>query len=147
MDRTHSTLLPDLLMTNFLAHFTPYTRPAGNALTKATNSSSQTTTDPLTISLFIDGSLFELFINDRFAMSSRTYPSRADATYIGFEGQGDGIVVTNITLWDQMRNIWPERPANASSPLVFDGYCETHVCFPNPYVDEGFQIYDGYKFV
>lgn len=80
-------------------------------------------------------------------MSSRTYPSRADATYVGFEGIGEGIVVKNIRSWDVMHPIWPDRPLNASSPLEFDTYCETHLCFPNPYVDEGVAIYDGYKFV
>lgn len=120
-------------MTTYLAHFTPYTRSGG-------------ATDPLTISLYVDGSLFELFINERFALSARTYPSRADATYLGFEGTGMGdMQVLNITYFDNMLQVWPERPLNASSPLVFDGYCQTHVCFPNPYVDEGYPLYDGYK--
>lgn len=44
-----------------------------------------------------------------------------------------------------MLNVWPNRPLNASSPLVFDPYYETHLTFPNPYVDEGYPIYDGYK--
>lgn len=140
LDRDHSTLLPDFLMTTFLGHFMPYTRAD-------VTSDNSTSTDPLNFSIFVDGSLFEIFINDRFAMSSRTYPSLVNSTFVAFEGVGDGIVVQNITLWDTMYPVWPERPLNASSPLVFDPYCDTHVCFPNPYVAEGVEIYSGYKFV
>lgn len=87
--------------------------------------------------VFIDGSLVELYINvrsicfvcktelttlqDRFWLTTRIYPGRTDSTSFGiFVGNNASVEVSKITAWTGTANIFPERPLNSSSELVFD---------------------------
>ncbi|KAK3170454.1 hypothetical protein Dsin_032704 [Dipteronia sinensis] len=102
-----------------------------------TKNETGNTTEPITMDIYIDGSLIEIFINERYVLSSRSYPSLANSTGIGFDvDEVYSVTVSNINVWQSMSNVWPDRPLNASSPLEYDEYYETHVTFPNPYVAE-----------
>ena len=73
--------------------------------------------------IFIDGSLVELYINDRFWLTTRIYPARNDSVgfgvYVG-EGNSTQVEVPEFISWTDTANVWPERPSNSSSQLVFD---------------------------
>ena len=84
-------------------------------------------------------------------MSARIYPSRHDATSLYFEtlGCGDhGVKLEGVKVWE-MKSVWPHRPSNASSPLEWDEYFETHLTVPNAgeYVVGGEEtaIYAGWR--
>jgi len=75
----------------------------------------------------VDGSLVEIFANDRFAMTSRIYPSRLDSRGVGLYAEpGVKVKYEAIEMWDGLANVWPERPLNSSSLLVFDTAAETN---------------------
>lgn len=73
------------------------------------------------MSVFVDGSLVEVYVNDRFALTSRIYPSREDSTGISlFKGDDAEVTYSSFEIWDGLLNVWPHRPANSSSLLVWD---------------------------
>lgn len=113
-------------------HFEPYRAARSNQ------------TEPIVFDIFVDGSLLEIFINDRFALTTRIYPSRADALGISLFSNGGPTQFENVTVYDDMVDVWPDRPMNSSSPLHYDPYYETHVTFPNQYVPEGTELYAGW---
>lgn len=133
LDRTHSTLLaashPAIGTATFVGHFETFSYLNG--------------TEPLVMDVFVDGSLLEIFINDRFAMTSRVYPSRADALGAAIVLKGEA-VVERVKFWEMERNVWPERPLNTSSEMLFDEYYEIHIMFENPYLEKGYEVYAGY---
>lgn len=101
-------------------------------------------TEAIVADVFVDGSLLEVFINDRFALTTRAYPSRADALGLSLFSTGGPTHFENVTVYTDMLDIWPDRPRNSSSPLHYDPYYETHVTFPNPYAPEGTELYMGW---
>ena len=101
--------------------------------------------EALNFDIFVDGSLIEIFINDRFAMTSRIYPTRADALDTAVFARQGPVSFTELRLWDIRKDLFPRRPLNSSSPLHFDPYYETHITFKNVYgMPIGTQLYDGY---
>ena len=130
LDRSHSSLIPTVIKTTFVGHFEPYMYANG-------------TTEDMAMDIFVDGSLLEIFINDRFAMTSRIYPSRADALGAAIVSHGGSTKVGRIKFWEMDLNVWPERLLNASSPLLQDAYYETHIEFENPYLPTGYELYVG----
>ena len=79
--------------------------------------------------IYMDGSLVEIYINERFAMTARIYTAMTCSTgfgaYVGEGGEGKGVMFENVESWVGLRNVWPERPANSSSPLLWDSPEET----------------------
>lgn len=76
--------------------------------------------------IFVDGSLVEVFINDRFALTTRIYPSRDDAFNIfHYVAEGSAATFDNLELWTDIINVWTERPANSSSALITDSPGDT----------------------
>ena len=81
------------------------------------------------MNIFIDGSLVELYINDRFWLTTRIYPARLDSTSFGvYVGDGDGaqVEVPEFVSWVGTANVWPDRPLNSSSALVYDTVEQTN---------------------
>lgn len=79
------------------------------------------TTETIDMDIFVDGSMIEAFVNDRFALTSRIYPSREDSSGIAlFSGEGVDVQYSGFELWDGLLNDWPDRPRNSSSRLIFD---------------------------
>lgn len=114
---SHSSSIPSIALNyTVIGYFAPYTY-------------ARTGVEDLELDIFIDGSLVELYINDRFWLTTRIYPARTDSTgfgvYIG-EGESEASVeVKECTAWVGTANVWPERPVNSSSQLVFDSAAET----------------------
>ncbi|OMP86679.1 Acid beta-fructofuranosidase [Diplodia seriata] len=138
LNRARSSLITNFTQSSFNAYLEPFLFPASNG---------DVVPEPLTFDIFVDGSLLEIFVNDRLSLTSRVYPSRADAlgaAVVSTGGGGAAAVFENVTFWDGMRDVWPSRPANTSGELHVDPYYETHVTVENEWVDVGVQVYDGY---
>lgn len=128
-DRSASSLLPYTGKADFKGYFEPFNFANG-------------TTEQLTFDIFVDGGLVEIFINNRFAMTNKIYPSRADALGAALVSSG-GATFSSVNFWELETNVWPDRPLNASTTLLYDEYYQNHVTFDNPYVPTNYQIYDG----
>jgi beta-fructofuranosidase len=64
----------------------------------------------LRLDVFVDGSIVEVFANDRVSLTSRVYPKRPDSTGVRFFAQGDDAVLRDVDIW-AMDSIWPaSRP-------------------------------------
>jgi beta-fructofuranosidase len=68
--------------------------------------------EDLDITIFVDKSIIEIFVNDRFTMTSRVYPS--SETSNGLSCNMGGISEENITikLWDGLKAAWRDRRAD-----------------------------------
>ncbi|KAL1301729.1 hypothetical protein AAFC00_005933 [Neodothiora populina] len=118
VDRTHSSLIEGFNNASVIGYFYPYTiqSESGNA-----------TQEPLTWDIFLDGSLIEVYINDRFALTTRIYPSMESSTGFGvYVGEGASAAFDSLDVWSELANVFPERPLNSSSQLVYDTVEQTN---------------------
>jgi beta-fructofuranosidase len=132
LDRSASSLTSNFTKDNYYGFFEPYTING--------------VPEKLNFDIFVDGSLLEIFINDRFALTSRVYPTRADAQHVTvFAGESE-VCFDELRIWPYMKNdIFPKRPTNSSSPLHHNPYYETHITFDNVEgMPIGYKLYDGY---
>lgn len=112
VDRTHSTLINMFSNSSHVGYFEPY---------RFQQESGKLNTESIQMSIFVDGSLVEVYVNDRFALTSRIYPSREDSSGIAlFAAPGVDARYSHVELWDGLLDVWPKRPQNSSSQLVFD---------------------------
>lgn len=67
--------------------------------------------EELDVRLFVDNSIIEVFVNERFALTSRVYSSPVSCTRV-FVDFGD-FEISNIEFacWDGLRRAWPGRDA------------------------------------
>jgi beta-fructofuranosidase len=70
---------------------------------------------PLTLHVFVDGSVIEVFADDRVCLRSRVYPSRADSRALEPFARGGAAELISLDVWE-MQSIWPPggRPAIAA---------------------------------
>ncbi|KAJ5359141.1 Glycoside hydrolase family 32 [Penicillium cataractarum] len=118
VSRLYSSAVEDFTNTPIYGRFEPYRLARSNQ------------TKTIEADIFVDGSLLEIFINDRFALTTRTYSSRTDALGITLLSNGGRTIFENITVYNDMLDVWLDRPMNSSSPLHYDRYYETHITFP-----------------
>lgn len=115
VDRSASSAIKEFGNSTVTGYFHPYTLAATNA------------TEKITFHVIVDGSLVEVFVNERFALSTRVYPSQTCSTGYGvYVGEGGEAVVESLQAWVGLKNVWPERPANSSSKLVWDTVEQTN---------------------
>lgn len=106
--------------------------------------------EDLTIHVLVDNSILEIFLNDRFALTSRIYPTLDDS--LGTSCDFGAIPPACITFrcCDGLVNAWPERPAQQHT-LAGDGDTEKvaaaeylggfeHVEVAEPAVEEPFTL-------
>ena len=55
---------------------------------------------PLSLRVFVDGSIVEVFANERQCLTSRVYPERPDATGISLSALGGTATVTGLDCWE-----------------------------------------------
>lgn len=91
-----------------------------------TNDSS--TRQPLNLTIIVDNSVVEVYANDVTVITTRAYPWLAASKGAGFYvqspsyGAGKGRVqYSGVELWDGLINAWPDRPANTTKSLLWDG--------------------------
>lgn len=113
VNRTYSSLIYQFLNTTYSGYFEPYI-------------SSANSTEPIHMRIFVDGSLVEVSVNERFWLTSRIFPSREDSTNVGLYAAPDVLTeYDGIQVWNGYMNAWPDRPLNSSSELVYDTAAET----------------------
>ena len=62
--------------------------------------------EPLRLRVFLDRSTIEIFANERLALTSRVYPTRADSLGLGLFAEGGSARLRALAAWP-MRGIWP----------------------------------------
>ncbi|KAK5129761.1 hypothetical protein LTR08_002827 [Meristemomyces frigidus] len=118
IDRTHSSTIVGFNNATVTGYFYPYTTASSNGTTSQ---------EDITMDVFVDGSLVEVYINERFALTTRIYPSMECSTGFGvFVGEGAVASFGRVEAWMGTANVWPERPLNSSAPLVWDSAAETN---------------------
>ncbi|EFQ85665.1 hypothetical protein PTT_19351 [Pyrenophora teres f. teres 0-1] len=108
VDRSQSSLIKKFSNYTMLGYYHPYTFSNG-------------TQESLHMDIFVDGSLVEVHVNNRFWLTTRIYPARTDST--GFSiwtEEGASVKAQDMKFWDVNLNVFPKRPVNSSSELVFD---------------------------
>lgn len=117
VDRAQSSLIDEFTKTAHIGFFEPY---------QMQQRSGNSTTEPIQLNIFVDGSLVEVYANDRFALTTRIYPSRGDSTGAKlFAAESVNVEYSNVEIWDGLLNVWPDRPQNSSSLLIWDTAEET----------------------
>lgn len=76
--------------------------------------------EPVRLTVFVDNSLIEVFANDRFALTARVYPTKGDAEGMALHGADDACF-EDVRVYTDIQSVWPDRPADSSSRLVWDG--------------------------
>ena len=54
----------------------------------------------VTLHVFVDGSVVELFANERESLSSRIYPTREDSTGVSLNAIGGDVAIHSIDIWE-----------------------------------------------
>jgi beta-fructofuranosidase len=55
----------------------------------------------------VDGSVVEVFANDRTVITSRIYPTQAGSTGIEVFAERGGVTLKSLDVWE-MKSAWPE---------------------------------------
>lgn len=112
VNRSQSTLISNFTTTSYFGSFIPYTL----------KQDGKSTEESLDFDIFVDGSLVEIFLNGRFALTTRVYPSRDDSLNVyAYVASNSSAKFEEIKVWSGLGGVWPERPQNSSSTLVWDG--------------------------
>ena len=116
VDRSQSTTLKKQYnLATITGYFYPYTTMSGGSETQ----------EAITMDVFVDGSLVEVYINDRFALTTRVYPSMECSTGYGvYVADGSEATFESVQAWENLKHVWTDRPMDSSSPLVFDTAAE-----------------------
>ncbi|WPH04191.1 glycoside hydrolase family 32 protein [Acrodontium crateriforme] len=117
VERLHSSTIVEFNNATVTGYFYPYTVGCSGEADHV---------EEIIMDVWIDGSLVEVYVNDRFALSTRIYPSMECSTGFGvYVEPGHQGSFKSVEAYMGTLNVWPERPVNSSSPLVFDTSAET----------------------
>ncbi|KAG6011545.1 hypothetical protein E4U54_008034 [Claviceps lovelessii] len=67
--------------------------------------------EDLDIRIFVDVSIIEIYANDRFALTSRVYPSLDGSTGASYDFGGLDDKNVELEYWQTLKQAWPERDA------------------------------------
>lgn len=119
VDRSKSSLIDEFNNASVTGYFYPYTLTPSTGYGNATQ-------EPIVWDVFLDGSLLEIYINQRFALTTRIYPSMESSTgVVLYVEDGSSATVESIDMWSNLYNVFPGRPLNSSSVLVWDTAAQT----------------------
>lgn len=115
--RDHSSTIDGFNNATVTGYFMPYTIMSGGKAKQ----------EPISMDVFIDGSLVEVYVNERFALTTRIYPSMECSTGYGvYVEKGSKATFGSVQSWENLLHVWTDRPLNSSSPLVWDTAAETN---------------------
>lgn len=118
VNRLHSSTIVEFNNATVTGYFYPYTIRAEDG---------STAKEPITMDVFIDGSLLEVYVNDRFALATRIYPSMTCSTGYGvYVEDGAEAKFSSLEAWVGLKHVWTDRPLDSSSPLLWDTVAETN---------------------
>lgn len=114
VERMHSSTIVEFSNVTVTGYFAPYT------IAKTGKE------EPITFDIYIDGSLVEIFVNERMAITTRIYPSKNCSVGFGqYVAPGQSATFSSFEAWVGLANVWPNRPLNSSTQLVYDNAAET----------------------
>lgn len=98
VDRFKSSLLSTNVSSDaIVGYFKPYTTLDGE--------------EDIVMNIFLDGSLLEVYVNDRFALTTRIYPAMTSSTGYGtYLGKGASAQFSDMEAWIGLRRICPKGP-------------------------------------
>jgi len=64
--------------------------------------------EPLTLRIFVDGSVVEVFANRRVCITERMYPEKPDALEVALVARRDAATATKVDVW-KMGTIWSDE--------------------------------------
>ena len=67
----------------------------------------------LRIRMFLDRSVVELFIDNRFSVTQRLYPTRPDSSGLKMVVEKGSIDIVELSLWT-LRSIWPDSDSRGT---------------------------------
>jgi beta-fructofuranosidase len=70
--------------------------------------------EDLKVRLFVDESIVEVYANDRFALTSRIYPSLETSVGASYDFGGFDEANVKFACWEGLKNAWPGRKADES---------------------------------
>ncbi|CAF2096932.1 unnamed protein product [Rotaria magnacalcarata] len=73
----------------------------------------------LSLHIFLDNSLLEIYANNRTVMATHIYPALSDSVDMGYTIDGP-VTFSNVSIWYNLKNAFPHRPLNSSIALVVD---------------------------
>ncbi|CAF4957693.1 unnamed protein product [Rotaria socialis] len=73
----------------------------------------------LSLHIFLDNSLLEIYANNRTVMATHIYPALSDSVGMGYT-IGGPVTFSNVSIWYNLKNAFPHRPLNSSIVLVVD---------------------------
>ncbi|KAG8975448.1 hypothetical protein FRC05_005778 [Tulasnella sp. 425] len=115
VDRSLSSVVTEFNLGSEAGKFRLWNVPA--------SSGGKTKLESLELKVFVDNSIVEIYANDVFAMTTRVYPWRSDSVGLGYytAGSTGNVTFSNVKVYEGLTNAWPERPADTSNELVWDG--------------------------
>jgi beta-fructofuranosidase len=110
-DRTYSSLITEF--DNSIIY-------AKHALLTTMFNGNMTQQEPLSLRIFVDNSLVEVYANSRTVISTHIYPALPDSTGLGYivGRSGGSVTFSNVSVWSTFPNVFPLRPINSSIALV-----------------------------
>lgn len=111
VDRSHSTRLSKQFNTaTVTGYFDPYMVMMGSGEKQ----------EPITMDVFVDGSLVELYMNDRFALTTRIYPSMKCSTGYGiYTATGHDAAFKSVQSWENLLHVWTDSELQTSNCSEF----------------------------
>ena len=111
LNRTCSSLITAFVLTPIYAKHTLLTTIDNENITQK---------ELLYLRIFVDNSLVEIYANNRTVISTHIYPSQLNSTDIGYfvGGSGDSVTFSDVSLWSNLQNAFPQRPTNSSITLI-----------------------------
>jgi beta-fructofuranosidase len=70
---------------------------------------------PLSLRAFLDGSVVELYANERHCLTSRVYPTRADSTGLSVTAQGGRATVQSLSVWRLRSGVFASGATDVAS--------------------------------
>ncbi|CAF3589853.1 unnamed protein product [Rotaria sp. Silwood1] len=113
LNRTYSSLIKEFDHSTVYAKHTLLTTVVGVNTTQK---------ELLSLHIYLDNSLLEIYANNRTAITTHIYPALLDSIGFGYTvgGHGGSVTFSNVSIWFNLKNAFPKRPANSSIALVAD---------------------------
>jgi len=122
VDRSKSSLIKQFSNGTVSGDYKPYTISCRNSgCGGGEDGEGGTEVEDIEMNIFVDGSLVEVFVGGRFALTTRVYPTRDDALGVGvYVSEGVEAEIMDLKVWSGIGSVWPERPVDTSNTTSAD---------------------------
>lgn len=119
-DPVSESLILNRTYSSLIKQFDNTTVYAKHALLTMKINENNSQKELLSLRIFVDNSLVEVYANNRTAIATHIYPARLDATDVGYivHGSGGSVTFTDVRIWSNLKSAFPQRPMNTSIVLA-----------------------------